>query len=50
MMPLNDALAALVRAGTVDPGEAYRKAVDRDALLVQLKRDGVDTSFLERLA
>jgi twitching motility protein PilT len=50
MAPLNDALAALVRAGTVDPGEAYRKAVDRDGLVAQLKRDGVDTSFVERLA
>jgi twitching motility protein PilT len=50
MVPLNDALAALVRDGTVHVAEAYRKALDRDALLVQLKRDGMDTAFAERLA
>lgn len=50
MVPLNDSLAALVRDGTVHVAEAYRKALDRDALLVQLKRDGIDISFAERLA
>jgi twitching motility protein PilT len=50
MMPLADALAALVRDGTVHAAEAYRKATDRDALLAALRRDGVDTSFAERLA
>ncbi|MCA1560747.1 MAG: Flp pilus assembly complex ATPase component TadA, partial [Acidobacteria bacterium] len=50
MSPLNDALAGFVRAGSVDPGEAYRKAYDRDGLLHLLKRDGIDTSFVERLA
>lgn len=50
MFPLNDALAALVRGAVVDPGEAYRKAVDRDGLVAQFKRDGIDTSFVERLA
>jgi twitching motility protein PilT len=50
MVPLNDALTALVRAGVVDPGEAYRKAVDRDGLVAQLRREGIDTSFVERLA
>jgi hypothetical protein len=34
----------------VHPGEAYRKALDRAALVAALKRDGVDTSFAERLA
>jgi twitching motility protein PilT len=50
MVPLNDALTALVRAGVVDPGEAYRKAVDREGLVAQLRREGIDTSFVERLA
>jgi twitching motility protein PilT len=50
MMPLVDALASLVREGTVHASEAYRKATDRDALLAALRRDGVDTSFAERLA
>ena len=50
MMPLADSLAALVREGTVHAAEAYRKAWDRDALLTALRRDGVDTSFAERLA
>ena len=50
MMPLTDSLTALVREGAVHIGEAYRKAVDRDALLTALKREGIDTSFAERLA
>jgi twitching motility protein PilT len=50
MVPLNDALTALVRAGVVDPGEAYRKAVDGEGLVAQLRREGIDTSFVERLA
>jgi twitching motility protein PilT len=50
MVPMNDALAAFVQSGAVDPREAYRKAYDRVAFLEQLKRDGVDTSFVERLA
>jgi twitching motility protein PilT len=50
MMPLTDALAALVRSGAVHIGEAYRKAVDRESLLAVLKREGVDTSIAERLA
>jgi twitching motility protein PilT len=50
MMPLADSMAALVREGTVHAAEAYRKAPDREALLAALRRDGVDTSFAERLA
>ena len=50
MAPLNDALAAVVRNGTVHVTEAYRKALDKDALLAALKRDSVDTSVVERLA
>ena len=50
MMPLADSLAALVREGIVHAAEAYRKAPDREALLAALRRDGVDTSFAERLA
>jgi twitching motility protein PilT len=50
MVPLNDALAAFVQSGATDAREAYRKAFDRDGLLNQLKRAGIDTSFVERLA
>jgi len=34
----------------VDAREAYRKAYDRTTLVEQLKREGIDTSFVERLA
>ena len=50
MMPLTDSLATLVREGTVHAAEAYRKAPDRAALIAALTREGVDTSFAERLA
>jgi twitching motility protein PilT len=50
MVPMTDALATHVREGTVHAGEAYRKALDRAALVATLKRDGVDTSFAERMA
>ncbi len=50
MVPLNESLAALVRDGTVHVAEAYRKALDREGLLALFKRDGMDTSFAERLA
>jgi twitching motility protein PilT len=49
-IPLNDSLLTLVRDGVVDPGEAWRKAYDREGLLTLLKREGIDTSFVERLA
>ena len=50
MVPLGDSLAAHVRDGTVQAAEAYRRALDRAAFLAILKRDGIDTSFAERLA
>ncbi len=50
MIPMNDALAAFVQSGAVDAREAYRKAFDRVAFIELLRRDGVDTSFVERLA
>ena len=33
MMLLNDSLANLVKAGTVEAAEAYQKSVDKDELL-----------------
>lgn len=50
MVPLNDALAGFVQNGIVDVREAYRKAFERQAFLAVLRREGVDTSFVERLA
>jgi twitching motility protein PilT len=50
MVPLNDALVAFVQSGAVDVREAYRKAADRPGLVALLKREGIDTSFVERLA
>ena len=50
MVPLTEALAALVRGGTVHASEACRRAPDRQPMLAALARDGVDTSFAERLA
>jgi twitching motility protein PilT len=50
MVPLNDALAGFVQSGVVDVKDAYRQAVDRPAFLAVLRRDGVDTSFAERLS
>jgi twitching motility protein PilT len=50
MVPLGDSLLALVQSGLVDAREAYRNVTDRSAFLALLKRQGVDTSFVERLA
>ena len=50
MVPMNDALLAFVQSGAVEAREAYRKAYDRVAFLEQLRREGIDTSFVERLA
>ena len=46
----SEALVDYVRAGSVDVREAFRKAPDRDRLVAGLKREGVDTSLVERLA
>ena len=50
MVPLNDALASFVQNGIVDSREAYRQASDQVGFLGLLKRQGIDTSFVERLA
>jgi twitching motility protein PilT len=50
MVALNDALVAFVQSGIVDPREAYRQAADQAGFLALLKRQGIDTSFVERLA
>jgi twitching motility protein PilT len=47
---LNDSLFALVRDGVIEAGEAWRRAHDREGLLTLLRREGIDTSFVERLA
>jgi twitching motility protein PilT len=49
MVPLNDALAALVVSGAVVPAEAYRRAPDPSGFLEALKRQGIDTSFAQSL-
>jgi twitching motility protein PilT len=50
MVPLNDSLVGYVRNGMVDIGEAYRHVADRPTFVELLKRSGVDTSAVERLA
>ncbi len=50
MVPLADALVGLVHSGVVDVREAFRKSPDRDRLMAGLKREGIDTSIVERLA
>jgi twitching motility protein PilT len=50
MVPLNDALAGFVQSGVVDAKDAYRQAFERQAFLAVLRREGLDTSFAERLA
>ncbi len=50
MVSFTDALVDNVRGGTVDLREAFRKAPDRNRLLDSLKREGIDTSVVERLA
>jgi twitching motility protein PilT len=50
MVALNDALVAFVQAGIVESREAYRQAADKPGFLALLKRQGLDTSFVERLA
>ncbi len=50
MVPLNDALIGYVQSGAVDAYEAYRRAADRAGFVSLLKRQGIDTSSIERLA
>ena len=50
MIPLSDSLVGLVHNGIVDAREAYRHASDRAGLVAAFKRQGIDTSFLEKLA
>jgi twitching motility protein PilT len=50
MVALNEALVGLVQGGSVDSREAYRQATDQQGYLALLERQGIDTSFIERLA
>jgi twitching motility protein PilT len=50
MVALNDAFVAFVKGGIVDSREAYRHAADQPGFLALLKQQGIDTSFVERLA
>ena len=50
MVPLADALIAFIQSGVIDVREAWRKSSNRASLLKQLKREGIDTSVVERLA
>jgi twitching motility protein PilT len=50
MVSFNDVLVDSVRTGAVDVREAFRKSHDRESLLESLKRSGIDTSAVERLA
>jgi hypothetical protein len=50
MVALNDVLVSYVQNGIVESREAYRRAADHQGFLALLKRQGIDTSFVERLA
>ena len=50
MVPLTDALVAFIQSGVIDVREAWRKSSNRSGLLKQLRREGIDTSVIERLA
>jgi twitching motility protein PilT len=50
MTPLNDALVGFVQSGAVDAREAHRHAADRQGFLALLKRQGLDTSAIEKYA
>lgn len=41
MLLLNDSLVELVRSGTVEPEEAYAKAIDKSDLLDRLRKAGI---------
>ncbi len=46
MVTLNDALLELVEKGSIEPREAYLKAVDKGGILATLKARGFPTTFL----
>ena len=50
MVPLNDALLALVQNGSLDVRQAYRKSPDQGEFVTMLGKAGIDTSFAERIA
>jgi twitching motility protein PilT len=50
MVPLNDALLALVQGGALDARQAYRKSPDPGELLEMLTAAGFDTAFASKLA
>jgi hypothetical protein len=50
MVPLNDALLALVQNGSLDVRQAYRKSPDQGEFVTMLGKAGIDTSFAERLS
>jgi twitching motility protein PilT len=50
MTSLNEALVGYVQSGAVDVHEAYRRSANRAGFIALLKRQGLDTSALERLA
>ena len=50
MVSFSETLIDYVRSGSVDVREAFRKSPDRDRLMAGLKREGIDTSLVERLA
>ena len=47
MVTLNDALLDLVDSKTVEPREAWTKAVDKSAFVQSLKNRNIDTTFAE---
>ncbi|GLC28138.1 type IV pilus twitching motility protein PilT [Roseisolibacter agri] len=47
MVTLNDALLELVDAKTVEPREAWTKAVDKASFVASLKQRGLDTAFAD---
>jgi twitching motility protein PilT len=49
MLTFEETLVEYVRTGLVDVREAFRKAPDRDRLLIGLRREGVDTRLVDRL-
>jgi twitching motility protein PilT len=50
MVSFTEPLVELVRAGTIDVRDAYRKTPERDRLVERLKHHGIDTSAVERLS